>query len=288
MTQNIIFILTEGEHDAAFIYRILKANDIKKNHIAIKDYPFPLNEVFKSGISSISIEEMKIGDTRSKFLPSRVMQKDSSIISIYALGGDLQEQRRIEFIHDVNALNTHQADTYQVAEDIKISILFFFDADNKGINYRIKQVKKELGQSFSGIDIPENFNNKEIYTIGNIKTGTFVFTEPEKESGMLEDVLIPLMKEGNEDIFNKADAFLEIHESTALFKGKVKYKDNIKKEINGKKYDPKKSLIGTVGQLQLSGKSNTVCISDSDYLTDDKIRNNPACTDIYTFIQKVL
>jgi len=29
MAKNIIFILTEGEHDAAFIYRILKANGME-------------------------------------------------------------------------------------------------------------------------------------------------------------------------------------------------------------------------------------------------------------------
>ncbi|MDR0605702.1 MAG: hypothetical protein LBG80_15520 [Bacteroidales bacterium] len=291
MAKNIIFILTEGDHDAAFIYRILRTNGMMPKHnIAIKDYPSPLNELMKSQISLVPIDELNMEIARSKFLPSYIMQKDDNIISIYRVGGVSKETVRVNFIKEINFWNSSDQDAIQVLKDTHIGILFFFDADKQGIDKRIEQIKKELKLSFPE-DEAKNIDkliNKEIFPVGNIYTGGFIFGEHGKQFGILEDILIPLMKKDNDDIFSAAENFLDIHETTTLFKGKIEYDGERKKKVNGKKYAHKKSLIGTVGQLQISGKSNIVCISDADYLTDDKIKNNPACIDIYSFIQKTL
>ena len=79
MAKNIIFILTEGDHDSAFIYRILKANGMTTKHkTAIKDYPFPLDRLIKSGIADIPIEELNMEVARSRFMPSYIMQKEDN------------------------------------------------------------------------------------------------------------------------------------------------------------------------------------------------------------------
>jgi hypothetical protein len=291
MARKIIFILTEGDHDSAFIYRILKANGMTTNHkIAIKDYPFPLNELIKNGVSSIPIEELNMEVARSRFLPSYIMQHDENIVSIYRVGGDSKETIRTAFIKSINAFNISDPDAIQTLKDTQISILFFFDADEKGVNARIEQIKKELKLSFPESET-ENINkleNKEILLIDDLYIGGFIFAKAGKDTGLLEDILIPLMKQDNDDIFDLADFYLDIHEEVPLFKGKVVYDSTqtVKKKINGQKYSHKKSLIGTVGQLQMSGKSNTVCISDADYLNDEKIKTNAICIDIYDFIQK--
>ena len=293
MAKNIIFILTEGDHDSAFIYRILQANGMTTNHkTAIKDYPIPLNELIKSGISDTPIEELNMEVARSKFLPSYIMQKDDNFVTIYRVGSDSKEKIRTDFIKSVNALNVSDPDAIQTLTETQISILFFFDADDKGVGHRIEQIKKELKLSFPKSE-EENIDklaNKEIFLVEDINVGGFIFTKPDNDNGLLEDILIPLMKQGNDDIFDSAEKFLEIHENTELFKGKVEYDPTvtIKKKISGKKYSQKKSLIGTVGQLQMSGKSNTVCISDADYLNDAKIKSDVTCAEIYTFIQKIL
>jgi len=164
---NFIFILTEGDHDAVFLYRILKANGIKTYNIAIKDYPAPVNKMFMNDLSSSVNEELNIDAINSKFLPHRVMRKNDNILCIYRTVGDAQEE-------------------------------------------------------------------------------------------------------------------------TALFGGKIEYDGKTKKKVNGKKYNHKKSLLGTVGQLQMSGKSNTVCISDADYITDEKIKSDDTCNEILSFIGKVM
>ena len=290
MAKNIIFILTEGEHDTAFIYRILKANGISTNHAILKEYPFPLNELFKNGISSIPIEDLNLEVARSRFLPSRVMQKDDNILSIYQMGGDAQKQKRIDFIKLINTFNTPDPDEIQAIKDIEISILFFLDADDKGVDKRIKQIKNELQESFpkSETENIDKIINKEIVLIEDINIGGFIFTEPETNKGLLEDILILLMKQGNDDIFERAEKFLAIHKETNLFKNGITDEVGKNKKVNGRKYTHKKSLVGAVGQLQMSGKSNTVCISDADYLSDDKIQQDATCQDIYNFIKKTM
>ncbi len=294
MAKNIVFILTEGDHDSAFIYRILKANGLTTNHkIAIKDYPFPLDKLIKSGASSIPIEELNMETARSKFIPSYIMRKnEDNIVCIYRVGGDSKEKIRSDFIKSINELNIPDIEAIQTLIDTQISILFFFDADEKGVYKRIEQIKNELKSSFpeSEIEKINHLVNKEIVLIEDINVGGFVFTETDQDKGLLEDVLIPLMKQENDDIFEAAEYFLAIHEDTGLFRSKVKYDETntTKQKINGKKYVHKKSLIGTVGQLQMSGKSNTVCISDADYLNDEKIKADTTCIEIYNFIDGTL
>ena len=290
MAKNIIFILTEGEHDTAFIYRILKAHGVSTNHTILKDYPFPLNELFKNDLSSIPLEDLNIEVARSRFLPSRVMQKDENILSIYQMGGDAQRQKRIDFIKLINTFNTSDPDEIQAIKDVDISLLFFLDADNRGVDRRIEEIKDELKESFpeSEIENIEKLTNKDIILVEDINIGGFIFTEAEEDEGLLEDILIPLMKLGNEDIFEKAEEFLGIHKNTNLFKNGITNEVGKDKRVNKKKYSHKKSLVGTVGQLQMSGKSNTVCISDADYLNNDKIKSNAICSDIYGFVKKVL
>ena len=292
MSQNIIFILTEGDHDVAFIYRIIKANGGKTHNKPIKEYPYPLNQLFTSNISSTSIEDLNIENAKVRFLPARIMKCDENLICIYSIGGESHKERRIELIKQLNVFNTSDPEEMQVLEtSVKIKFLFFFDADNKGTEFRMSQIKDELKDVFPDTKIANELKDGQIILIEDIYIGASIFTEEGKDTGMLEDVLIPLMKDGNQDIFEKAYEFLDIHESCTLFKGQVKYEDEqktIKKKVGAKKFSIKKSLIGTVGQLQMSGKSNTICISDADYLTDAKIQNNKACCNIWSIISSAL
>jgi hypothetical protein len=287
MAQNIIFILTEGDHDSAFIYRILKANGAATDNKIIKEYPFPLNNFFANGVSNVSIVDLNIQDAGSRFLPYRVMQQGDNTFLLYTIGGDSQTEKRVGLSKAINAFNVQDPDAIQVFKDTSIAMLYFFDADDKGVASRLHQVKEEIKVVFTGAQAPEMLTNGEIYVFEDVKVGAFIFTEEGKDTGMLEDVLIPLMRQGNDDIFGAANGFLEIHEKTALFKGKLKMDGANIKKVNGQKYDYRKSLVGTVGQLQKSGKSTTVCISDADYLDSAKILGNDICVSIYQFIQQV-
>ncbi len=288
MANNFIFILTEGDHDAAFIYRILKANGFRTYSEKIGNFPPPLNDFLQADIKNITIPDVKIEVAKVRFLPNEVLNKDNNLLLIYTLGGDQVKQLRASLIKTLNAFNMPDPDALQAAPEIDISVLYFFDADDKGVNYRLKEVKDELNEIFEIENLSNTLLNNELLEIGDMVFGAHIFARPETDEGMLEDILLPLMAQDNDDIFLAARQFLSIHPKTNLFSDKLTYDGAILKKVNKQKYAEKKSLIGTVGQLQKSGKSNTVCIRDSDYLNDTKINENPSCIEILEFINKTL
>lgn len=288
MAKNIVVILTEGDHDAAFLYRILKANGFVKYSKVIKDFPPPLNNLLATDVLNVSVPDESIQNARSRFLPSNVVTEGDNMLLVYAIQGDSRGDKRKKLIDAFNILNTKDAAQIQVAKDTTISILYFLDADEKGIATRLSEINAELTTAFAGIAFNPFTANASLKTIDDILIGAYIFVEAGKQTGKLEDVLLPMMEADNEDVFKEAKLFLSIHEKTNLFKGKVEYSttDASIKKVIGEKYHPKKSLIGTIGQLQKSGKSNTVCISDASYLNDTKLTTDATCNEIVAFIRK--
>lgn len=288
MVHNIIILLTEGDHDAAFIYRILKANGFTKFSRVIKDFPNPLNSLLASDVLNISIPDESVQNARTRFLPNNVVTSEDNMLLIYAIQGDSRGDKRIKLIDALNALNTKNTDEIQAMKGITVAVLYFLDADDKGVNVRLAEINTELATIFGATFTPL-VNNGTVQTVGNISVGAYIFAEAGKDTGKLEDILLPMMETGNEDIFREARQFLSIHEGTSLFRGKVEYNgDKTIKKVFGEKYHPKKSLIGTIGQLQKSGKSNTVCISDANYINDSKLTTDSICNAILEFIKKTI
>ena len=289
MAQNLLYILTEGSHDAAFVYRILKTNGFSTNNTKIKNYPQPLNDFLSRDILNVSIPEVKIQEARSRFLPAYVMNRDSNLILIYSIGGESKAEIRISLIKALNALNEPDPDAIQAVPNTSISVLYFFDADNQGTEARMNQMLGECKLAFPKVDFEQKYDPAEFHLFEDIRVGAYIFRKPEADEGMLEDVLLPLMRNGNDDIFEAAEKFLAINLTCTLFSASLKLDDSGQiLKVNGESYSHKKSLVGTVGQLRKSGKSNTVCISDAEYITDDKIKADPTCTDIMSRINKVL
>lgn len=289
MIQNLLYILTEGSHDAAFVYRILKTNGFTTNNKLIKNYPQPLNYFLSRDILNVSIPKVKIHEARSRFLPTYVMNRDNNLILIYSIGGESKVDIRISLIEALNALNEPNTDAIQAIPDTSISVLYFFDADNLGTEARMNQMIEECKRVFPKVSFEEKYDPAEFHPFEDIKVGAYIFRKPDADEGMLEDVLLPLMKDGNDDIFQAAEDFLAINHTCTLFRDSLELDGTGKiLKVNGEKYSHKKSLVGTVGQLRKSGKSNTVCISDTEYITDDKIKANSTCRDIMIRIEKVL
>jgi len=295
MINNVLFILAEGDHDIAFIYRILKVNGFKTHNKKIKEYNEPLSQLFQSDILNISIPEVNIMAAKSRFLPYRVMLSDDkkNTIVLYSIGGDSKDENRIAILKALNAFNKDDEDdlSIQAYPDTNMSVLYFFDADDKGTDFRMNQIREELVKAFPNFAFEATYSASTFHTVEDMKIGAYIFREQDNDRGMLEDVLLPLMQEDNDDIFEAAETFLATNKTCALYKDKLKYdKDDasILKTVSSDKYAHRKSLIGTVGQLQKSGKSNTVCISDADYMTEDKIKANATCNKILDLIKTVM
>lgn len=182
---------------------------------------------------------------------------------LYSLGGDGKIEDRKKNLNDFRSFIPKEGEIIKerLPTDTRLSLVYFFDADTKGINQRINEINAEIRS---------------------------VLTE-------LEDVLIPLMKQNNEPIFDEAERYLDKHfDSSRLFPLKINVINEIIVETRSDrkkdkiKYDKSKSLIGAVAQLQRSGKSNVVCISDTDYITKDKILADANCVEIIDFFTSLI
>jgi hypothetical protein len=273
---NTVFILAEGDHDAAFLYKILRFYGIEKYNRAIKEYVKPLDELFKKMLETVSLEDINIENiSRPKLLPKYVLKHNDNIICINIAGGDSQKETWKDFINKIKDIVVTDPEQIDAAEGCSFSVLFFLDADNQGIVKRESQINEEILPLFS---TKTRIKNDEIVTLENIKTGLFVFTNQSAYNGLLEDILLPLMKKDHENIFDKADEYLYSYEDINEDTGKPRYS----------KYNHKKALIGITGQLQASGKSNTVIITDTDFLTEEKIKSDDICKKIFSFVQKAM
>jgi len=292
MGYKVILTLLEGSHDVAFVYRILKENGFNTTKKLIKDLPSPLDQYLSNPkqFLSTSFENLKIGAVRLSSFPMEVLEKDQNTILLFPTGGVTQSDVRKKIIRQFNAIkevgNVGSADN---EKDLSISILYLLDAETQGLSVRLNAITTEIKEAMGIAEQPLVFTNASFSKVDDIDFGVYVFTEPGKETGRLEDILLPLMKQNNDAIFDDADVFLTKVNEYELFKGKTNHKDvKLITRVDDQKFNYEKSIISTAGQLQKSGSPNTQVIRESSFLSTDKILQDDNCKAIAEFIDKSL
>ncbi|HAA10685.1 MAG TPA: hypothetical protein DCE41_02910 [Cytophagales bacterium] len=283
---RIILTLCEGPHDVAFLYRILKTEGYQSFNKKLQEFPTPIADLLIEEVKLADVEELKIDQVKNRLLPREVLHKTDTYILFYAIGGDSKAELRKSLVDSIYALiPQNENEISPLSDDTDLSVIYFFDADNQGVEARIKQINSEIISVLGDIADPFE-NNGEKKKIKGLNLGGFVFSTNEGK-GKLEDILIPMMKESNEKIFEDAAIFLENADPERQKELKLIDEDGTLKETRGKKvkYDIQKSLVGVVGQLQRSGSSNVVAIRFTDYVSLDKIRKDQNCSQIITFFK---
>lgn len=270
MAEKIIIILCEGPHDVAFLSKILKSDGFKSfESLNLSEYPSPMNSLMIQEVSKSNFNELNLHTVRQSLLPSGILKKDTNNMFLYSLGGDSKKVTRQSIVTELVSFLPKEGKIEIMPKDTTISLVYFFDADQKGTSSRLSEIHAELKEI---IEI-ESFNEEKVINYRNLKIGGYVFAD-DLDLGKLEDILLPLMKLKNEKIFEMAE----------------KYYNSLLDEKRGKKKnrDIKKSIIGIAGQLQNSGATNTVTIRHSDYISDDKIRANNKCQAIIKFFRNFI
>lgn len=294
---ELITVFCEGPHDVAFIYRIFKSLGYKSNDSCkIGAFPMPFNDLMKQETEKSNVENLNLQEVRRGFLPTRTLKKENKFIFLYSVGSDTKQAPRQEMLRKLFNFIPAEDEFPVLPEGTKLSVIYLFDADERGVIARLNYVNREINAI---IETEErvNFIENGTYQIANeIRFGTYIFTGEDDNTGVLEDILIPLMNVDNEEIFEFAGFFInEYFDDARLFPLKIKtnnttplIEENRSSRKKDKyKFDNKKSLVGVVGQLQCSGKANTVCISDSDYITLLKIQTNRKCIEISNFLNSI-
>ena len=286
--EKILFVLCEGPHDVAFLYRILRVNGLQKYSKPIGEFPAPLNKYFSSEAAGEELERLKLEEARNRRLPSEVLaHEDNALILLYAIGGDSKAESRRKLLQDIAYMygrrppEEKKIDTGTTA---RCSVLYFFDADSKGVETRCHEVCHELSEILGQI-VPLSADSPQYRHHNCITYAVHIFTKPGKTTGKLEDILLPLMQRDNEEIFQQAADYVKLHDPERLPRLKVKIVDGHLTEERDQKdkgiFHRDKSIIGVAAQLQNSGSTNAVCIKHSDYLNQNKIISDPSCHEIW-------
>lgn len=294
-TTQILSVFCEGPHDVAFIYRMLKSLGYKSyESCKIGNLPPPFDQLIINEVEKSDIEKLNIIEVRRGFLPTRIMQKKDKYVFLYSLGGDGKKTVRGKMLNDLVSFIPEEGEIAILPNGTTLSVIYLFDADEKGVQFRLNLLTKEINEVL-GTRGNVNFKkNGEIQSTYQINFGAYIFTGKDNNTGSLEDILIPLMYKNNEAIFDAARGYIGSYRKDArLFPLKIKIKEDVVKEKRSTKTKDKykfyfsKSLIGTVGQLQCSGEANTVCITDSDYLTIEKMRADSKSNQILEFLNNI-
>lgn len=264
-------IFCEGIHDVYFLYRILKKMGFKSFNKKIKDMPSPLNKYFPLLMKDYNYEEYNILNI-NPLLPFMI-KKDDQLILLYAIKGDTRDD-------NINSIVNAFIDFPSSEEDLgftkgsnnitETAFIFFYDADDKGINYRITELKGKLSETFRDIENIEHGKFLESENHHNI--GCYIFAD-NTEKGKLEDITLPLMTLENEPLFEDIKIFLEKHDELIPTPQKKHFQ---------------KATIGIAGQLTHPGSSNAVILRRSNMITEEKINDSPECNSIIGFFSTFL
>lgn len=267
-----IITLCEGSHDVEFLYKILRTTGFKSYGKPVANLPDLLQQHILSIFKSFNYEEKNL--YQKPMLPTLAYHSaDDIFLLLYPLGGDgkIEEARQIITAFQ-DLLIAPQSSQFG---DNEFALSFIYDADDKGIDSRLQNIKTNFKILLPELDkITRNtpINGKEFK-----KIGAYIFSN-DTDNGKLEDILLPLMQVDNELIFDDAAFYLNNHFDKSRFKSN--------KEMH-KYFDQKKSIIGIAGQLQRSGRNNTMIIRDTDYITPEKISIDATCQEIITFFNNL-
>jgi len=267
---NITIVFCEGQHDIAFLSKILYVHGYKEYKKKLKVFKEPLGEQYLSILrEEKNISEKKLGFNPIYKIPSVALFKDNELVLFHNMGGDGRVTERAELLSMYKNLQAEEDDFSSF--DLSFKFLYFFDADTSIVQDRLDELNKELA-------LTKEIEHNIILNVDSYHWGCYVFHKG-SIGGYLEDVLLDLMKPTNETIFENTEAFISANILTPIQR-QSEYKPFRDSYNNTCKFKDKKSIISVAGQLQFSGMANAVIIGKSDYITKSDIENSSVCNDI--------
>jgi len=275
---KIIIAFCEGQHDIAFLSKILFVDGFKPYNKKIKEFIEPLNKLFIKKLPNKEIGDKKLGFQSEYMVPSVALYKDENIlVLLHNLNGDGKATERNKILSMYQNIQSED-DDFTNEFNLNFRFLYFFDADDKGIETRVDEINSELNLS-------DKLEHNKVNVIGADEWGCYVFHKDEN-SGDLEDILLDLMKPSNESIFTNSLSFLTTNALTGNRQKEFICNDTEEKYKDRVKFKEKKSIISIAGQLQFSSMNNSVIIAKSDYIKKSDISSNTHCINIIKLFQE--
>ena len=170
-------VFCEGPHDVYFLYRILKKIGFRSYEKKVKDMPSPLNKYFPIQIKEHKYEEHNLKEFLL-MLPF-MMYKEDQLLLLYAINGDSRDDKIKKTITTFIDFPLKEGEIgFTKGNNIsEISFIFFYDADDKGIDPRVQSLKSRLSTLFS--DSHKIEHGKYLICESHSNIGCYIFADPQ-------------------------------------------------------------------------------------------------------------
>jgi hypothetical protein len=273
-----IIVFCEGDHDIAFLSRILLIHGFRPYDKKVKDFMMPLNELYMS-----VLRDKNIKDSKFKFqspnikLPYAVFKKDTTLVIFHNLGGDgnILNGKANEIFETYIEQNDELLIESGEYDKLNYRFLYFLDADDVGVNIRLSEVSNK-------ISLDKDLKHYQLVRKKEYEVGCCIFYDNKNpnENGKLEDLLLDVMQNNNKTIFEDSLTFIDNNNFLDTRQRKFICTNEEEKPYGSIQFKKEKSIISIAGQLQFSGASNSVIIANSDYIKKDDILKSDVCNDI--------
>jgi len=266
---KITIVLCEGPHDTAFLSRMLRGDGYGNYCEQIKGYPTCIRGFLTKQLKSSVSGEKKLQESRIVMLmPSYALERNGNLLFLFNLGGDSRRERRKTILNHFIELYSGEPMEKGIQDD-QLRIAFVYDADEKSVDERLKEVKEEIKGLLSGVSV--SIGQGQWSSVGSIAWGAYIFAGSNRQ-GRLEDLVLPAMKDTCPEAFGAAEQYLDRRDSYGL------------PSEMGKGYDRGKSLISIIGQLEKSGCANAAIIEQSHFIDNDKLMAYSTIKEIIRFL----
>ncbi|MFK7979078.1 MAG: DUF3226 domain-containing protein [Saprospiraceae bacterium] len=290
-----IIILCEGKTDVAFLRRLLTVDSYRDYKEVVGNMPNPLglggnnNNKSKGSYFINKLRTYQYDSANLRDLPilPLILRRTQGVSDTYAFLYDMNGMDRVdnykEIIRDFQNLSRKslQPDDFAISHlKMDVALAFVYDIDDKSSSKRVEYIKETFSDTIEEIQYLRE--DKSIIDSKHFKgVGYYFLCDEQSDKGNLEDLILPLMKKGKEDLFENAEKFLN---SEGEF---VRYRNTtpLSKDDSKTASDLNKSLIGSVGQIEISGLNNADIIKHTKLLDKDKFKSSKQCLVILKFIK---
>ncbi|MFA5265343.1 MAG: DUF3226 domain-containing protein [Opitutaceae bacterium] len=248
MPRRLSFIAVEGQHDAAFVGRLLREASFKLITWKEPNPREPLAQFLEPALGRLVPSQFPNDNNLLARVPVPFFwQKDDHVVSLRPAEGESK------LISSVCAAER------AIRPDSFAAIGIILDADNKGGSQdRLARLKSVLIQEAKTMEQPVGFAlpNKlgDFTTTGTTQCGVFVMPD-NLSAGTVEDLLLDCASTNYPNLKLEADKYLQ-----AIDRSVLKGRDLNEIEAPAGK---KKALVGIIGSVLKPGKAIQVSIADN-------------------------
>ncbi|MBT9547974.1 MAG: hypothetical protein IV090_21470 [Candidatus Sericytochromatia bacterium] len=252
---KILFVLSEGPHDAQVIGRLLKVSGQYEEYTKpLKDWPKPLDQFIMTKFQTHNIDEIKIAKPKGPLVPACAFihrESQDFLVLPIPLGGKDQTTIGNNLLTELYKSLSSKVLNISKSQIQGYGVMFIYDADNRGIKQTIELFRQDYN-----FDQVKKRNKWYLY---EHPISLFIFSS-KNNKGTLEDLLEIEFIQNSPHKIQASRQYLQTY-----FSAKSAQEDEI--AYQAKK---KKALLTVCGQAEkkLAGSALTVVIRDTQILDD--------------------